>query len=195
MVSDGGLCSKRGWIEADARASGAAIAASSPDRAERMRLAADLLWERLGDGSRDRARSAAGEALSWVGFYEIAREGNDHGGEPGSDMVLGPHRDTPACSPIGRHGACGQSFFGNETLVIHDVAALGEGYVACDPRDLAELVIPLTREDGERWGVFDADSFARGTFGEDDARVVHAFLLAAGLTTAAFGDSALRVIG
>ena len=193
-MSDG-VCFVRGWTEADARAAGEAIAAATSDRTERMRRASDALWALRGDDSRDRERSAAGEALSWVGFYEIAPEGNEHGAEPGSDMILAPHRDTPACSPIGRHGACGQSCFGNETLVVRDVAALGEGYVACDPRDLAELVIPLVGDDGGRWGVFDADSFGRGTFTEADARVVHGFLHAAGLTFASFADSGLRVIG
>ncbi|MEM7755790.1 MAG: hypothetical protein AAF297_09170 [Planctomycetota bacterium] len=191
----GGLCAQRGWSASDGTSTGAAIVSSASDRTERMRLAADALWERFGDDSRGRERSALGEALSWVGFYEIAPDPNEHGAEPGSDMILGPHRDTPACSPIGRHGACGQSFFGNEALVVRDVASLGEGYVACDPRDLAELVIPLADDSGERWGVFDADSFGRGTFTEADARLMHAFLHAAGLTAASFADSGLRVIG
>lgn len=159
-----------------------------------MSRAADVLWDVLGDPSPNRERSAAGDALSWVGFYEIAASGNDHGGEPGSDMILGPHRDTPACSPIGPHGACGQSFFQNAVLIVRDVGALGEGYVACDPRDLSELVIPLTGDDGERWGVFDADSFGRGTFTEADSRVAIAFLVASGLT-GPLESAGTRVIG
>ncbi len=160
-----------------------------------MSRAADTLWDALGDPSPDRAASARGEALSWVGFYEIAGEGNDQGAEPGGAMLLGPRRDTPACSPIGLHGACGQSFTGKATLVVRDVGALGEGYVACDPRDTSELVIPLIDDAGEAWGVLDADSFARGTFSESDARVVHAFLFAAGLTTEPFDPARVRVIG
>ena len=192
MTTDG-LCVRRGWSAFEE--AGRGIAARSSDRVERMRAAADLLWEALGDPTRDRERSARCEALSWAGFYEIAPEGNDHGAAPGEDMILGPHRDTPACSPIGKHGACGQSFFGNEVLVVRDVAALGEGYVACDPRDLAELVIPLADESGERWGVFDADSFGRGTFTEADARAIHAFLAAVGLTASEFDDLEVRTIG
>ena len=51
-----------------------------------MRAAADTFWEHL---------SPTG--ISWIGFYTI---------EPGADeMLLGPRRDKPACSPIGLHGA------------------------------------------------------------------------------------------
>lgn len=141
-------------------------------RADRMRMIADTLWETLSP-----------RGVSWIGFYEIAPEGNDHAVEPGSAMLLGPHRDKPACSPIGMHGACGQAFTERTTLVVTDVAHLGEGYVACDPRDLSELVIPCLDEDGNAWGVLDADSFERGCFDEQDAQQIHRVLLEAALTT------------
>jgi len=113
--------------------------------------------------------------VSWLGFY-LPDPDN------AQQMVLGPRRDKPACSPIGTHGACGRSLREGVALVVRDVAALGEGYVACDPHDLAELVIPTTDEAGSRWGVLDLDSFSRGAFSADDARGLHACLLAAGLT-------------
>ena len=97
-------------------------------------------------------------------------------------MILQARRDKPACSPIGLHGACGQSCTTKTTLIITDVANLGEGYVACDPRDLSELVIPLIDETGECWGVYDADSFERGAFDESDAREMLALLVSARLT-------------
>ena len=81
------------------------------------------------------------------------------------------------------HGACGQSFTDRTSLVVTDVATLGGGYVACDPRDLSELVIPCLDEDGNAWGVLDADSFERGCFDERDAELIHRVLLDAGLTT------------
>lgn len=152
------------------------------DRDARMRAAADLLWDVL---------SPVG--VSWIGFYEIACDGNEHGAEPGAAMILGPHRDKPACSPIGLHGACGQSWSGGETLVVTDVARLGEGYVACDPRDLSEVVVPCLGEDGSCWGVLDADSFERGRFDEDDARRLAAFLVVSGLSTGALSPS-IRMI-
>jgi len=69
-------------------------------------------------------------------------------------------------------------------LVVRDVASLGAGYVACDPRDRSELVLPCLRADGSAWGVFDLDSFDLGCFSEADGRMLWAALVAAGLTTA-----------
>jgi putative methionine-R-sulfoxide reductase with GAF domain len=150
-------------------------------RADRMRTVTDALWDAL-----------APRGVSWIGFYEIAGSGNDQGVEAGEAMLLGPHRDKPACSPIGMHGACGQAFASKTTLIVTDVANLGEGYVACDPRDLSELVIPCLDEDGNAWGVLDADSFERGCFDERDASALRRVLLGAGLTS---GDAAaVRVI-
>jgi putative methionine-R-sulfoxide reductase with GAF domain len=142
------------------------------DRAARMRAAADALWDAL-----------HGVGVSWIGFYEIAREGHTYGAEAGSAMVLGPHRDKPACSPIGLHGACGRAWRERRTLVVRDVASLGAGYVACDPRDRSELVIPCFDADGACWGVLDADSFEAECFDTGDAAAVHGFLVSAGLTT------------
>lgn len=113
--------------------------------------------------------------VSWVGFYVPA---------PGAatEMRLAARRDKPACSPIGVHGACGRCFTSRRTLVVADVAALGENYVACDPRDRSELVIPCFEEDGECWGVLDLDSFEVGAFSDFDATALHAALAAARLT-------------
>ena len=90
-------------------------------------------------------------------------------------------RDKPACSPIGVHGVCGRSFTSLRTLVVADVAALGENYVACDPRDMAELVIPLFEND-QCWGVLDVDSFDVNAFSTRDAAEMTELLLNAGLT-------------
>lgn len=135
------------------------------DRAARMAGFVDFAWDALAD-----------EGVSWLGFYLPDPENPQQ-------MLLGPRRDKPACSPIGMHGACGQSFRQHITLVVRDVAALGEGYVACDPRDLAELVIPLFDSQRECWGVFDLDSFSRGAFTTRDADALHECLAAAGLTS------------
>lgn len=119
------------------------------DRLRRMREVADTLWRFLKDSG-----------VSWVGFYTKV-DGAD-------EMVLGPSRDKPACSPIGLHGACGQSWSKKRPLIVHDVHNLGLNYVACDPRDLAELVIPLFDENGRCYGVLDLDSHERRAFGEHD---------------------------
>jgi len=136
------------------------------DRGARMQRFVDDAWELL-----------AATGVSWLGFYL---------GTPGAaEMLLGPRRDKPACSPIGLHGACGRSFTTGRTLVVVDVAALGENYVACDPRDRSELVIPCCDDSGAPWGVLDLDSFDVGSFSTADAEALRAALQAAGLTTGA----------
>ena len=133
------------------------------DHAARMQRVVDALWEALHD-----------TGVSWVGFY--LHEGKD-------ELVLGPRRDKPACSPIGLHGACGRTFTIGEPLVVRDVRDLGENYVACDPRDQSEVVVPCLREDGTCWGVLDLDSFDIGSFDRVDVDGLLALLRLGGLTT------------
>ncbi|MCW5757299.1 MAG: hypothetical protein KIT54_08700 [Phycisphaeraceae bacterium] len=135
------------------------------DRLARMSGFVDAAWAALASGG-----------VSWLGFYLTAPQNAE-------SLVLGPRRDKPACSPIGLHGACGRSFTQGLTLVVPDVAALGEGYIACDPRDVAELVIPLFDESAACWGVLDLDSYSHGAFTAHDANALHACLVAAGLTS------------
>lgn len=134
-------------------------------RNEVMHIATDAFWDEL-----------APAGVSWIGFYTM---------EPGaSEMLLGPRRDKPACSPIELHGACGQSASSKTTLVVTHVKNLGEGYVACDPKDTSELVIPCIDDDGICWGVLDADSFDEGSFNENDASELASILHELGLTIA-----------
>lgn len=132
------------------------------DRAQRMRAVVDALWENL---------KHAG--VSWVGFYL-----------PGGpdELVLGPSRDKPACSPIGLHGVCGRAYRTGAPVVVADVRALGENYVACDPRDRAEVVVPALEADGRCWAVLDLDSHEPGAFDETDVAGLRRVLRAAGLT-------------
>lgn len=152
--------------------------AALPTLDERLEAAVQALWDVLGDDDPSEDRPT----ISWIGFYRIAEPGNDQGAEPGNAMLLGPHRPKPACSPIGMHGACGQAFLKQETMIVDDVRDLGEGYVACDPRDQSELVIPMFNRTGEAWGVLDADSFAVGAFGNGCAAEVARFCEAAAVT-------------
>lgn len=141
----------------------AARVAPGPDRTATMQRVVDVLWDGL---------HASG--LSWVGFYL-------HDG--GDALLLGPRRDKPACSPIDLHGACGQCFRSRVPLVVHDVRDLGAGYIACDPRDQSEVVVPCFAADGTCWGVLDADSHDVRSFTDADAAGLTAVLRAAGLTT------------
>jgi putative methionine-R-sulfoxide reductase with GAF domain len=141
----------------------------SGDRQQRMHTVVNALWEGLRD-----------QGVSWVGFY-VQRPGTS----ADEALELGPHRDKPACSPIGLHGVCGQALRFQRVRIVDDVSALGEDYVACDPRDRSEIALPLMDEHGECcWGVLDLDSWEQGAFDEDDERGLRTVLEAAGLKPA-----------
>lgn len=146
---------------------------ATPSLEERMGAVADALWERLRD-----------TGVSWVGFY-LHDPNNERrlGATAEAPLVLGPHRDKPACSPIGLHGACGTCYTSQRTLIVRDVRELGEAYVACDPRDRSELVLPVF-DRGVCVGVLDADSHELASFDEHDAAGFAAALTAAGLAAA-----------
>ncbi|HET6409788.1 MAG TPA: GAF domain-containing protein [Chthoniobacteraceae bacterium] len=107
--------------------------------------------------------------VSWVGFYHLGD----------GEMTLGHRRDKPACSPIGLHGACGKSALSGKSLIVADVRELGDQYIACDPRDLSELVVPVRLPTGEVLGVMDLDSYSVGAFSPVDQSALETLLRAA----------------
>jgi putative methionine-R-sulfoxide reductase with GAF domain len=135
-----------------------------PTREESMALAIQSLWRAFG-----------GRPLSWIGFYEI---------DPAAphSMILLVREPKPACSPIGLHGMCGRCALAARPMVVRDVATLGEGYIACDPADRSELVVPLIEPDGACRAVLDADSYDVGAFDETDAAGCSAVLEVLGLS-------------
>jgi len=140
-------------MAAPARDYDAVIARLNPsgDRQERMQATVDALWDELSE-----------KGCSWVGFY-LKNTDTD-------EMTLGPRRDKPACSPIGVFGACGRAHQNRKPLVVTDVSKLRAGYIACDPRDRSEIVIPcMDAYDDMCWGVLDADSHEVSAFTERDA--------------------------
>jgi L-methionine (R)-S-oxide reductase len=118
----------------------------------RIALLVDAVWAEFGDH----------RPVSWVGFYHLGA----------GEMTLGPRRDKPACSPIGLHGACGQAALSGRSLLVRDVRMLGANYIACDPQDLAELVVPVRDHAGKVLGVIDLDSYAAGAFDEVDQTAI-----------------------
>lgn len=138
--------------------------ASGGDADSRMGRFVDAAWDAL-----------SGQGVSWIGFYF-----KDEGAET---MTLGRRRDKPACSPIGLHGVCGRGWREERSIVVRDVRVLGPDYVACDPRDQSEVVVPLFDSAGRCTGVLDADSFDVGAFTEHDAKELARLLVACGLTT------------
>jgi len=132
-------------------------------RADRMRAVVDSLWRAF-------ATKADGDhGFSWVGFYLApgARLGELSAGA--DEMVLAVREPKPACSPIGLHGACGKCFSTRRAVVVSDVKRLGDDYVACDPRDRSEIVIPCLNASGECFAVLDVDSYDAGAFSTEDA--------------------------
>lgn len=146
-----------------------------------MRAVVDELWEQLHD-----------TGVSWVGFYI------DHPNRPDDRRLeLGPCRDKPACSPIGLHGACGQALQARQLLIVDDVRTLGAHYIACDPRDRSEIVVPLIDREGACWGVLDVDSWELNAFEHCDAVGLQNVLRASGLLEAGpceSNNASIRVI-
>ncbi len=157
------------------------ISVRVPCATDRLAPVCDLLWNAL-----------APRGLSWVGFYledatspiDARRTHSDdtaHSSPRSRDELhLIARRDSPACSPIGLQGVCGQSFLEESVRLVEDVALLGANYIACDPRDASELVIPIYRHN-IRWGVLDADSHRVACFGPGDVTGMCGVLRAAGL--------------
>ncbi|MBY0111656.1 MAG: hypothetical protein K2Y21_02455 [Phycisphaerales bacterium] len=148
-----------------------ASAKVATDRVAAMRRFLELTWKAFGDD----APTAERKTISWIGFYE--RDPGD-----AAQMVLVDREPKPACSPIGLHGMCGRGMVENNSIIIDDVRTLGGNYIACDPRDQSELVVPLVDAKGVCFGVLDIDSYAIGAFDERDAEQMHRLLVAFGLT-------------
>lgn len=155
-----------------------------PGASDRASLPPDAQPARPFDRAAAMARfvAAAWPALSptgvsWLGFYQEVP------GAPESErLVLMAREPRPACSPIGLHGACGRCLCSGEPLVVRDVAELGPNYIACDPRDRSELVVPCLAADGRAWAVLDLDSHEVGAFDLADAESLVALLRRAGLS-------------
>lgn len=140
------------------------LAAERPDRDRLLRMERfiELSWPLLRE-----------TGVSWAGFYI-----EEPDAPADRRLVLGPHRDRPACSPIGLHGVCGQALVSSPRIV-DDVRALGPDYIACDPRDRSEIVVALPDEGGR--AVLDVDSRELAAFDDADAEGLERALRAAGL--------------
>ena len=122
------------------------------DRAARMQLVVDALWDAFSHVGYD-----------WVGFYvgpgEVVTDADGSERRARTDeMLLAARRDSPACSPIGLQGVCGRAWRERTSIIVQDVTTLGNAYIACDPRDRSEIVVPLFADPSTCWGVLDIDS-------------------------------------
>ena len=131
-----------------------------------MKVFIAATWPRLKD-----------HGVSWIGFYQA-----DLPTPHTTSMLLAAREPKAACSPIGLHGVCGNSFTSGKPIVVRDVTQLGDNYIACDPRDKSELVVPCLDRAGNSWGVIDLDSFEVGSFDASDALNVENLLKVARLS-------------
>ncbi|MEM8835087.1 MAG: GAF domain-containing protein [Planctomycetota bacterium] len=145
-----------------------------PSRDESMRALIDALWNAFSNSGPE---SAGPPFYSWVGIYVRDPENPQQ-------MVLGPSRDTPACSPIELHGACGRCMTERRALLIPDVTTLGDNYIACDPNDASEVVVPLLKSDGTCDAVLDVDSHQVNAFDAHDASQLALLLEHLGISSA-----------
>lgn len=161
-------------------------------REVRMGLLVDRLWDAFGnpatlDASLRGDDAAALRGYSWVGFYFAPDQPfmDVHGQllRPAAhEMLLDRRQPKPACSPIGLDGMCGRSYREAVPIVVREVAALDGGYIACDPRDRSEVVVPCFDEHGKVYAVLDVDGYAPDDFTEHDADQLHDLLVDFGLS-------------
>ena len=103
-----------------------------------------------------------GAPYSWIGFYTLSPDG--------SQLMLGPHRDKPACSPLPLHGVCGKALQTGKTQNVPDVKVLGDAHVECDPKNLSEIAVPVFDKNNKVFAVLDVDSQTKAAFDEMDQR-------------------------
>lgn len=164
----------------------------SQDALDAMQSVVAELWQARQQEELD---PSADPGISWVGFYASPSIGFESsvGGRSieqvaGTDeMILICREPKPACSPIGLHGKCGHAHLTNRAVIVSDVHKLSggvenEGYVACDPNDRSELVVPCVNTLGLVYAVLDLDSYQPDAFTSVDVERLQEMLVGAGLT-------------
>ncbi len=131
----------------------------------RRELKADRMMREIIDELWDNFQA---NPYSWCGFYLVAPSGQE--------LILGPHREKPACSPLPLHGVCGRALGAGKTIIVDDVNTLGQAHVECDPRNQSEIVVPVFDKDGKIWAVFDVDSHLKAAFDGMDQRWLETIL-------------------
>lgn len=104
----------------------------------------------------------------WTGFYRRVDSGT---------LIVGPYQGTMGCMEIepGR-GVCGAAARSGRTVIVNDVRQFA-GHIACDPRSLSEIVVPVLDHRGEVTAVLDIDSAVTDAFDEDDRKGLEAMVV------------------
>jgi putative methionine-R-sulfoxide reductase with GAF domain len=177
-------CRARAWAALDSDSATTISGTAAPRCALQSPTSGALLS--LFDKQANRELVDTDAGLPFHGF--VHEEVADREREDDDQMTLVCREPKPACSPIGLHGMCGRGMLDRRPLVIADVRTLGPNYIACDPKDQSELVIPLLGQDGSCDAVLDVDSWDLASFDDLDAAGMTRVLLALGLTSPAAVD-------
>ena len=106
------------------------------------------------------------ENINWAGFY-LYQPATD-------DLILGPFQGNVACMHIeNNRGVCGTALATQKVQRVADVHQFA-GHIACDSASNAEIVIPLTTQQG-KLGVLDIDSPSTNRFSAEDQAVLEEF--------------------
>ncbi|WP_297819720.1 GAF domain-containing protein [uncultured Lactobacillus sp.] len=123
----------------------------------------------LTDGENDWIANTANisallfNALENVNFAGVYRLEND-------ELILGPFQGKPACVHIALgHGVCGTTAKSQKTQIVPNVHEFS-GHIACDSDSNSEIVVPIFKENGQLWGVFDFDSTKLSNFDQVDQK-------------------------
>lgn len=128
------------------RAQLAGLLEKTPDPQAKMATIAALLYHKF-------------DYYFWCGFYRLL----------GDDLVVGPYQGPLACQVLAKNkGVCWEAVRRGETVVVADVR-LFPGHIACDPRSLSEIVVPVRDKKGAIAAVLDVDSDRPAQFDEADA--------------------------
>jgi L-methionine (R)-S-oxide reductase len=95
----------------------------------------------------------------WTGFYSLKN----------GELLVRTYQGPLACQVLEKDkGVCWAAINRKQTVVVPDVHHF-EGHIACDPRSLSEIVIPVVDKGGNIIGVLDIDSTKPGRFDRTDA--------------------------
>jgi L-methionine (R)-S-oxide reductase len=131
----------------------AGLLAKTDDPQARLATAAALLFGKF-------------DYYSWCGFYRLV----------GGDLVVGPYQGPLACQVLARgRGVCWAAVQRGAAVIVPDVRRF-PGHIACDPRSLSEIVVPVRDRSGAIVAVLDVDSDKLARFDEQGLEAVAALL-------------------
>ena len=105
--------------------------------------------------------AASFDHFYWTGFYAVDPDKRE-------ELVVGPYQGTLGCLRIAfGQGVCGTAARNRQTQVVADVNAF-PGHIACDPRSVSEIAVPVVDAQGRLIAVFDVDATTPAAFDSVD---------------------------